>query len=134
LRRWNAFGTRLRRESKQEVSRFVSGRFFWLDDCNGIRYNAFMIKSFADKETARFWDNGHSRRIPFMVKERARDKLQMLHASEAVENLRFPPSNNLEKLSGDRKGFWSIRINKQYRIVFRFVGGDAHDVEIVDYH
>jgi toxin HigB-1 len=93
-----------------------------------------MIKNFADKETARFWETGHSKRIPSTAKERARDKLQMLHATVMIENLRVPPSNNLEKLSGDRKGLWSIRINKQYRIVFRFVGGDALDVEIVDYH
>ncbi len=93
-----------------------------------------MIKSFCDKETARFWETGQSKRFPSTVKERARDKLQMLHATVAVENLRVPPSNALEKLSGDRKGFWSIRINKQYRIVFSFVAGDAYDVGIVDYH
>ena len=93
-----------------------------------------MIKSFADRETARFWETGQSRRLPSTVKERAQDKLQMLNAAEDVNKLRVPPSNNLEKLSGDRKGFWSIRINRQYRIVFHFDGGNAHDVEIVDYH
>lgn len=93
-----------------------------------------MIKSFGDKDTARFWETGHTKRIPSNVKERALDKLQMLHAAVVVESLRVPPSNNLEKLSGNLKGFWSIRINLQYRIVFRFVGGDAHDVQIIDYH
>ncbi|NTU77068.1 MAG: type II toxin-antitoxin system RelE/ParE family toxin [Alphaproteobacteria bacterium] len=93
-----------------------------------------MIKSFADKETARLWETGQSRRIPATLKQRATDKLQMLHAVATVESLRMPPSNNLEKLSGDRAGHWSLRINKQYRIVFRFVGGDAQDVAIVDYH
>lgn len=93
-----------------------------------------MIRSFADKETARFWETGESKRIPMMVRQRTMDKLQMLHAVETVMSLRIPPSNNLEKLSGERVGYWSIRVNRQYRIVFRFVGHDAYDVEFVDYH
>jgi len=93
-----------------------------------------MIRSFADKETRRFWETGRSRRIPSVVQQRAMDKLQMLNAAVLVESLRLPPSNNLEKLSGDRVNYWSIRINKQYRIVFRFAGIDAYDVEIIDYH
>ncbi len=93
-----------------------------------------MIKSFSNKDTSRFWESGKSKRIPATIKQRAMDKLQILNAAETVESLRIPPSNNLEKLSGSRAGHWSIRINKQYRIVFRYIGGNAYDVEIVDYH
>jgi proteic killer suppression protein len=93
-----------------------------------------MSVSFDNKETERFWETGQSRRISPAIRQRAMDKLQMLHAAETVELLRIPPSNNLEKLSGDRAGHWSIRVNRQYRIVFRFAASNAHDVEIVDYH
>jgi len=93
-----------------------------------------MIKSFADRETKRFWETGQSRRIPAAIQQRALDKLQMLNAAETIANLRLPPSNNLERLIGDRAGRWSIRVNRQYRIVFRFDAGSAHDVEFVDYH
>jgi len=58
----------------------------------------------------------------------------MLHSAATLEFLRFPPGNRLEKLSGDRGGCWSIRINQQWRLCFRFIDGDAYDVEIVDYH
>jgi toxin HigB-1 len=61
-------------------------------------------------------------------------KLLVLNAATNVEDLRAPPSNHLEKLRGERKGQWSVRINKQYRVCFSFEGGDAHDVEITDYH
>lgn len=93
-----------------------------------------MIRSCADKETGRFWKTGESKRIPPKVRQRTMDKLQMLHAVETVASLRVPPSNHLEKLTGDRVGYWSIRVNSQYRIVFRFADHDAYDVEFVDYH
>jgi proteic killer suppression protein len=93
-----------------------------------------MIKSFADRETGRLWETGNSRRISPVLRQRTMDKLQMLDAAANVDNLRVPPSNRLEKLSGDRAGSWSIRINKQYRIAFRFANGDAYDVEFADYH
>jgi len=64
----------------------------------------------------------------------AERKLQMLHRATHLEDLRVPPQNRLEKLKGDRKGTWSIRINDQWRIGFRFENGNAYDVEIVDYH
>jgi proteic killer suppression protein len=93
-----------------------------------------MIKSFADKETERLFWGRKSRAVPSQVRERALSKLLVLNAATDVEDLRVPPSNHLEKLRGQRKGQWSIRINKQYRVCFSFEGGDAHDVEIVDYH
>ena len=93
-----------------------------------------MIKSFADKETERLFWGRKSRAVPTQVRERALSKLLVLNAATDLEDLRVPPSNHLEKLRGDRKGQWSIRINKQYRVCFSFEGGDAHDVEITDYH
>jgi proteic killer suppression protein len=93
-----------------------------------------VIKSFADKETERLFGGRKSRAVPLQVRERALSKLLVLNAATDVEDLRVPPGNHLEKLRGDRKGQWSIRINKQYRVCFSFEGGDAHDVEIADYH
>ncbi len=68
------------------------------------------------------------------IRTAAERKLQMLHRAAQLEDLRVPPQNRLEKLKGDRKGTWSIRINDQWRIGFRFENGNAYDVEIVDYH
>ena len=93
-----------------------------------------MIRSFADAETERFFATGKSRRFPPDLRARAAKRLTQLDAATRVEDLRIPPSNRLEPLRHDRKGQWSIRINDQWRICFRFENGDARDVEIVDYH
>ena len=93
-----------------------------------------MIQSFADSETERFFATGRSRRLAPEIRRRAVMRLTQLNAVTRVEDLRFPSSNRLESLKGDRKGQWSIRINEQWRICFRFSNGDAFDVEIVDYH
>jgi proteic killer suppression protein len=93
-----------------------------------------MILSFADTETERFFATGKSRRLPAEIRKRAAMRLTQLHAATRIEDLRFPPSNRLEQLSGDRAGQWSIRINDQWRVCFRFDKGDASEVEIVDYH
>ncbi|MFN2323366.1 MAG: type II toxin-antitoxin system RelE/ParE family toxin [Trueperaceae bacterium] len=93
-----------------------------------------MIHSFADKETERFWVTGSTRRLPPDVTRRALRKLSTIDAATTVETLRVPPGNRLERLSGDRTGPWSIRINDQWRVCFRFADGDAHDVEVCDYH
>ena len=93
-----------------------------------------MIKSFADKRTEAFWNTGKNTKTPSTIHKRAYRKLQLLHAAAAIEFLRMPPSNHLEKLSGDRKGAYSIRINQQFRIVFTWKQGNAENVEIVDYH
>ncbi|NEX47963.1 type II toxin-antitoxin system RelE/ParE family toxin [Pseudotabrizicola algicola] len=92
-----------------------------------------MIASFADKRTEKLF---RLERVPaFQAVERAAlRKLAMLHAAVTVEDLRMPPGNRLEALSGDRAGQWSIRINDQWRLCFRWEGNDAHDVEICDYH
>ena len=93
-----------------------------------------MIRSFADIETLRFFESGKSRRLPAEILERASMRLLQLNAATNVGDLRLPPSNRLERLVGDRKGHWSIRINRQWRVCFTFADGDAYDVEITDYH
>ncbi len=93
-----------------------------------------MIRSFADHETQRFFTAGKSRRYPPAIHTRAGMRLSQLNAATRVNDLRLPPSNRLESLKGDRIGQWSIRINDQGRVCFRFDGGEAIDVEIVDYH
>lgn len=93
-----------------------------------------MIQSFTSEATERFFRTGKSRRLPPDILKRAAMRLTQLDAATRIEDLRLPPSNNLESLSNDRAGQWSIRINDQWRLCFRFAGGDAHDVEIIDYH
>ena len=93
-----------------------------------------MIESFASTETEHHFTTGKSRRLPPDILRRAVMRLTQLDAATALEDLRLPPSNRLEALSGDRAGQWSIRINGQWRVCFRFERGHAQDVEIVDYH
>jgi proteic killer suppression protein len=93
-----------------------------------------MIRSFADGATEQFYTTGKSRHIPPDILRRAAMRLTQLDAATRIEDMRLPPSNRLEALKHDRVGQWSIRINDQWRICFRFEQGDAYDVEIVDYH
>jgi toxin HigB-1 len=93
-----------------------------------------VIKSFADKETEKLFHGGHSRRLPSDIQRMAHRKLLQVNAAATLEFLRVPPGNRLEPLKGDRAGQHSIRVNDQWRICFRWRAGDAHDVEIVDYH
>jgi proteic killer suppression protein len=92
-----------------------------------------MIQSFADKETEAVYLTGKSRKWGKVARVAAR-RLQTLDYASAMKDLLNPPGNRLEKLKGDRKGQWSIRINDQFRVCFRWDGNDAWDVEIVDYH
>lgn len=93
-----------------------------------------MIKSFADKATAAVFSGQLVRRLPHEIQVIARRKLKLLDAVSRIEELRVPPGNRLEMLSGNRSGQWSIRINNQWRICFNWEYGHANDVEIVDYH
>ncbi|MGN7724827.1 type II toxin-antitoxin system RelE/ParE family toxin [Luteimonas sp. 22616] len=93
-----------------------------------------MIRNFSGKEAERIWAGASSRRLPSTIQQVARRKLRMLNAAATLDDLRIPPANRLEPLKGKRKGQHSIRINDQWRICFRWSDGDAHDVEIVDYH
>jgi len=93
-----------------------------------------MIKDFLDRETEQFYVSGKSRKIPSAIHRVALRKLDYLNAAHVLDDLRVPPGNMLEALKGNLKGKYSIRINKQYRIVFTFEDGNAYDVEIIDYH
>ena len=93
-----------------------------------------MIKIFASKETAAIFAGLAVRRLPFEIQQTARRKLKQLDVAHVLEDLKIPPGNRLELLKGNRKGQWSIRINDQWRICFKWEEGDAADVEIVDYH
>jgi proteic killer suppression protein len=93
-----------------------------------------MIKTFANPETESFFKTGKSRVWQKEIVKRAAMRLSQLNAAIKVEDLRLPPSNHLETLTGDRQGRWSIRINQRWRICFRFDAGNAFDVEIIDYH
>lgn len=93
-----------------------------------------MIRSFGDPDTQRLFRRERVRRLPPDLHRVALRKLLMLDAATSLSDLRVPPANRLEKLFADRLGQHSIRINDQWRICFRWIGNDAHDVEMVDYH
>jgi proteic killer suppression protein len=93
-----------------------------------------MLKSFRDRDTERLFRREFSRRFPENLHRIAWSKLAILDAAERLEDLRVPPGNRLEKLSGDREGQHCIRINDQWRICFRWREGNAYDVEVTDYH
>ena len=93
-----------------------------------------MIHSFADREAERIWLGQRSRKLPSEIQARARAKLLLLEAAESLDDLKNPPGNRLHELKDDRAGQHSISINKQWRICFVWKDGQAHDVEITDYH
>jgi proteic killer suppression protein len=93
-----------------------------------------MIAGFRDADAERLWTKGRCRRLPAQLHRQALKTLHILNAALALENLAAPPDNRLEKLRGDREGQHSIRINEQYRIGFVWRDGNAHEVEVVDYH
>ena len=93
-----------------------------------------MIKSFACKETEKIFLGRFSKKLPRDIQQNAERKLVMLHHAATLDDLRIPPTNRLEKLSGDRQGQYSIRINKQWRICFIWRDDGIHEVEITDYH
>lgn len=93
-----------------------------------------MIKTFADKHTAAIFEGYQVKRLPKEIQDTARRKMKAIDAAASINSLRVPPGNRLEALKGDRAGQWSVRINDQWRICFRWIDGDALDVEIADYH
>ncbi len=93
-----------------------------------------MIVSFGSKETEKIWNGERSRKFPVEIQQVGRRKLRMLNNSQTITDLKIPPSNRLEKLSGVLKDFYSIRINDQWRIIFKWENNQAKEVEIVDYH
>jgi proteic killer suppression protein len=93
-----------------------------------------MIVSFGSKQTEQIWNGFRVKKMPIEIQNVGRRKLRMLNNSQDIADLRIPPSNRLEKLSGNLKGFYSIRLNNQWRIIFKWHKGNASEVEIVDYH
>ena len=93
-----------------------------------------MIRSFKDSEVEKIFALQRSRKLPYDIQQVALRKLRMLNNARTLQDLSSPPANRLEKLSGDRAGQYSIRINNQWRICFEWQDGDAHKVEITDYH
>lgn len=93
-----------------------------------------MIESFGDNETEKIYKGARSRKLPGDIQHRGRRKLRMINQARALQDLSVPPGNRLEQLQGSLEGFWSIRINQQWRIIFRWEDGLKHEVSIVDYH
>ncbi|MCP4374206.1 MAG: type II toxin-antitoxin system RelE/ParE family toxin [Deltaproteobacteria bacterium] len=93
-----------------------------------------MIKTFADKETQQVFITGKSKRLPKDLIRRAIRRLEYIHLAKSLNDLKVPPSNRLHALKRDRKGQFSVSVNDKWRICFRFIDGDAYDVEITDYH
>jgi proteic killer suppression protein len=93
-----------------------------------------MIISFGNKETFKIWSGERVRSLPIEIQEIGRRKLRMINNSQDLNDLKIPPSNRLEKLKGNLKDFYSIRVNDQYRITSRWNNSNAEDVQIVDYH
>lgn len=93
-----------------------------------------MIITFGKSETEQVWLGNRIKKLPIEIQNAGRRKLRMLNNSIDIADLRIPPANRLEKLSGKLKNFYSIRINDQWRIIFKWNAGNAFDVEIIDYH
>jgi proteic killer suppression protein len=93
-----------------------------------------MIISFGSKETEKIWDGERVKNIPIEIQQVGRRKLRMLNNSQNIGDLMIPPSNRLEKLSGKLKDYYSIRINDQWRIIFKWENNNSYEVEIIDYH
>ena len=99
-----------------------------------VTQNDDMIISFGSKETEKIWNGIRVKKLPNEIQNVGRRKMRMLNNSQDIVDLRTPPSNRLEKLTGNLKEFYSIRINKQWRIIFIWNNGNASEVKIVDYH
>ena len=93
-----------------------------------------MIISFGDKDTLNIWNGERVKSFPNEIQGIGRRKLRMLNSSQDIVDLRIPPSNRLEKLKGNLKDYYSIRINNQYRIIFKWINSNAEEVQIIDYH
>jgi proteic killer suppression protein len=93
-----------------------------------------MILTFGDKNTESVWNGVRVKSWPLEIQNTGRRKLRMLNNSQTLNDLKIPPSNRLEKLSGDLEGYYSIRINDQWRIIFQWIEGQSEQVKIIDYH
>jgi len=99
-----------------------------------VTQNYIMLTSFGNKNTQKIWEGERVKGLPTEVQEIARRKLRMLNNSQNLTDLMIPPSNRLEKLKGTLKNFYSIRVNDQWRIIFKWNNGNADEIELIDYH
>jgi proteic killer suppression protein len=99
-----------------------------------VTQNDNMLTSFGNKNTQKIWEGERVKGLPTEVQEIARRKLRMLNNSQNLTDLMIPPSNRLEKLKGTLKNFYSIRVNDQWRIIFKWNNGNADEIELIDYH
>ena len=99
-----------------------------------VTQNDNMLTSFGNKDTQKIWEGERVKGLPTEVQEIARRKMRMLNNSQNLTDLMIPPSNRLEKLKGTLKNFYSIRVNDQWRIIFKWNNGNADEVELIDYH
>ena len=93
-----------------------------------------MIVSFGSKDTEKIWSGTRIAKLPLEIQTIGRRKLRMINNSQNIQDLTIPPSNKLEKLKGQLKDYYSVRINDQWRIIFKWDNGNASEVEIIDYH
>ena len=99
-----------------------------------VTYADIIIISFGTKETEKIWEGIRIAKLPIEIQTIGRRKLRMINNSQNLSDLTIPPSNKLEKLKGHLKEYYSVRINDQWRIIFKWDNGNASDVEIIDYH
>ena len=99
-----------------------------------VTYHESMITSFGFKDTEKVWQGEQVKGLPSEIRETARRKLRIINNSLNINDLRIPPANRLEKFKGKHKEFYSIRMNDQWRIIFKWSNGNASEVEIIDYH
>lgn len=99
-----------------------------------VTQNDNMLTSFGNKNTQKIWEGERVKGLPTEIQEIARRKLRMLNNAQNLTDMMIPPSNRLEKLKGTLKNFYSIRVNDQWRIIFKWKNGNADEVELIDYH
>lgn len=126
--------TTVRASSRTPFAAEVRTFLLAFDANSVVRYYVRMIKGFRDKDTEKLWRGRKSKVVPPHLREKAFAKLLSVDIATSLDELRAPPSNQLHKLGGNRQGQWAIWINQQYRVCFEFEGGDAYEVEVVDYH
>ncbi len=93
-----------------------------------------MVKEFGDKESEKIWNGIQSKKLPNEIQHVARRKLRMINNAQDITDLRIPPANRIERLKGELSDYHSIRINDQWRIIFKWINNDAYDVKMIDYH
>ena len=117
-----------------EVRDFFCAIYFFHIPLALVTQHNTMIVSFGSKETEQIWNGIRVKKMPLDIQNGGRRKLRMLNNSTDITDLRIPPSNRFEKLSGNLSGFYSIRINKQWRLIFQWNTGNTAKVQIIDYH